>query len=129
MKYAPRLSRPPPGASPGTLVIDPAAPPPVIEVIAYGPDGFLEIKAADPESAFQEVGKHQVVWINVEGVGDEKTMLRLGELFGLHPLAIEDVVHPHQRIKVAEFDTHLFIIARMIVTGVQTEQLSLFLGN
>ncbi len=129
MKHRRRIRRPPPGASPGTLVIDHAAPPPVIEVIGYGPDGYVEKKVPSADHAFQEVGQHPVVWINVDGLGDEKILRRLGELFKLHPLAVEDVVHTHQRAKVEEFDTHQFIVARMVFNGPETEQLSIFLGR
>jgi magnesium transporter len=129
MKHRRKPRRAPAGASPGTLVIDPAAPQPVIEVTAYGPGDYMERKAVGADDAFREVGKQPVVWINVDGLGDEKILRRLGELFNLHPLAIEDVVHTHQRAKVEEFDTHQFIVARMVVSGVQTEQLSIFLGK
>jgi magnesium transporter len=30
------------------------------------------------------------------------------EEFGLHPLAVEDAIHPHQRPKVDRYRTHLF---------------------
>jgi len=36
-----------PGASPGSLVVDPQAPPPVIRLIGYGPDAILEQVAED----------------------------------------------------------------------------------
>ena len=33
-----RRRRPPPGAEPGAMMVDPEAPPPLIDLIAYGPD-------------------------------------------------------------------------------------------
>jgi magnesium transporter len=54
----------------------------------------------------------------------------IGELFGLHPLAVEDVHHTHQRSKVEEYDGHLFIVVRMAsmeADELRTEQLSIFL--
>jgi magnesium transporter len=58
-------------------------------------------------------------------------IVKVGELFGLHALALEDVVHVHQRAKVEEYDNHLFVVARMVSMNerVCTEQLSLFLGK
>ena len=38
----------------------------------------------------------------------------LGEKYGLHPLALEDVVNIGQRPKVEPYDQHLFIIADMV---------------
>src|SRR5215469_2108265 len=45
-----------------------------------------------------------VTWINVDGLGDTATLTRLGECFGLHPLALEDVLNVGQRPKVVRYD-------------------------
>ena len=120
-----------PGAPPGTLVTDPSAPRPVITMLAYSPQEFVEQPLSDPRQIRDFLGKWPVVWINVEGVGDAATISQLGELFGLHRLALEDVLHTHQRPKVEQYGDHLFIVARMVRLGgqLETEQLSLFLGR
>jgi magnesium transporter len=119
-----------PGAAPGTLVIDPQAPHPVISVIAYGPDDLVEESNADPGSIRSYLGKWPVTWINVDGLGDADTINALGEIFELHPLVLEDVVHTHQRPKFEEYDSHAFIITRMpqLEEAFRTEQVSIFLG-
>jgi magnesium transporter len=68
-------------------------------------------------------------WVNVDGLGDERTIRRLGEMFEIHPLALEDVVHVHQRAKVEEYPQHLFIVMRMVWVNdsIHSEQLSMFL--
>ena len=68
----------------------------------------------------------------VDGLGDADTIKTIGEIFGLHRLALEDVVHVRQRPKVDEFEQNLYIVARMIVREggrLGTEQLSMFLGK
>ncbi|MGE3316366.1 MAG: CorA family divalent cation transporter, partial [Planctomycetaceae bacterium] len=119
-----------PGAMPGSVIADPASPSPKIHVIAYGSDTFEEIVDARIDTIKSLVGKHRVVWINVEGLGDAKIIEELGKLFDLHALALEDVVHVHQRAKVDSYDDHLFIVSRMVSMREQleTEQLSMFLG-
>lgn len=107
-----------PGASPGTLVFDPAAPKSVVSVIAHGPgpDDFLE-KTFPPgefDGLAEIVARYRLTWVNVDGLGDAATIEGLGALFGLHPLAMEDVVHVHQRSKVEEYDEYLFVVARMV---------------
>ncbi|MEZ4288531.1 MAG: hypothetical protein R3A47_10400 [Polyangiales bacterium] len=32
-----------------------------------------------------------VTWIDVQGLGDETTLRRIGECFELHPLALEEI--------------------------------------
>jgi magnesium transporter len=100
-------------------------------VLAYGPQEFVEQGVSDPQQIRDFLGKWPVVWINVEGIGDAGTVTKLGELFGLHRLALEDVLHTHQRPKVEQYGDHLFIVTRMARLGEQleTEQLSLFLGE
>jgi len=123
--------RAPPGAAPGTLIADPAAPPPRMEVIAYGPDGFTRQCISEAGEVQSFLGKWPVVWLNVDGLGDAATIEKLGGMFHLHPLALEDVVNVHQRPKLESYDGHHFIVIRMITLNdhVETEQVSLFLGE
>ena len=37
-----------PGTAPGTLTIDPAAPKPVVEILAYGPEDVVEKRLESP---------------------------------------------------------------------------------
>lgn len=122
----------PPGtiAAPGTIAVDPHAKPPVVRVITYGPTEFHEERIDDLSRLHDHVGRLPVTWVNVDGLGDAETLHRLGEMFHLHPLALEDVVHSHQRAKVEEYGEHLFIVARMVSVHsyLESEQISFFLG-
>jgi magnesium transporter len=81
----------------------------------------------------EEVPAERVYWFRVEGVADTQTLQDLGDAFGLHPLALEDVVNSHQRCKVEDYGDHLFIVIRIPTydTGgtLNTEQVSLFVGE
>jgi magnesium transporter len=120
-----------PGAAPGTIIADPTAPKPVIQVMAYNGEKFEERTIADVNSVNQFVGRWPVTWINVDGLGDAATIRQLGEVLKLHPLALEDVVNVHQRAKVEQYPEHLFIVLRMTHPGerLSTEQVSIFLGK
>jgi len=122
--------RTPPGTTPGTVKTDPEAERPVIRVISFGPDDLKEEETEDLDALSGLVGKRPVTWVDVQGLGDAKTIRRLGEIFHLHPLALEDVVNTHQRAKVEDYDEHLFVVVRMLTEGEQldTEQMSLFVG-
>jgi magnesium transporter len=123
--------RVPAGASPGTLIADPEAPRPRMKVIAYGPSGVVEREIDDPESVRPLLASHPVVWLNVDGLGDADTILAVGKVFGLHRLALEDVINVTQRPKLENYGEHQFLVARMIewVDHLETDQLSLFLGR
>lgn len=138
--------RTPPGAPPGRVVSLPQAERPMLHAFSYGPDGLEELEIRSAADARQLQGKRAVTWINVDGLGDAAIIQQLGEVFGLHPLALEDVVHVHQRAKVEDYERHLFIVARMVrlrqphvadeppngnepVVPVESEQVSLFVGK
>jgi magnesium transporter len=117
-----------PGAAPGSIVVDPDAPHPVVRITAYGPDALVETKDVDPGSIRGLVGTQPVIWVNVDGLGDEATLRQLADAFGLHRLVLEDVVNVHQRPKAEAYDNGIFVVARMPVSE-GTEQVSFFLGE
>jgi magnesium transporter len=119
------------GATPGTLIADPDSPRPVVRVMAYGPDRFMEEEVQDIERLTALRGQWPVVWLNIDGLGDVGLIARVGELFHLHPLALEDAVNVRQRAKVDLYDDHLFIVARMVTltTHIDSEQVSFFVGE
>ncbi len=120
-----------PGARPGTIVADPEAPAPSVRVMSYAGDEFDEREIEDVKEIPAVLEDDHVTWINVDGLGDIKTIKRLGEIFDLHPLVLEDIVHVHQRAKVEEFEKHLYIVVRMLSQdgSSTTEQISLIVGE
>ena len=123
--------RTPIGAPPGTLIPDPSSVAATISLFGYDQDRLIEKSFATVEEITDADCAHKVTWVNVDGLADIPTIQRLGERFGLHGLALEDVVNVHQRPKLEEFDDHLFIVTRAFNEehhGV-AEQISLFLGK
>ena len=120
-----------PGSAPGTLAAAPNARAPTIRIIAYGPEGVIDRQNADPDEIAALRAQWPVVWVDVDGLGDVALLRRLGTEFGLHALALEDVLSTHQRPKVESYGDHLFIVTQMaeVVRPFVAEQLSLFLGT
>ncbi len=112
------------------LVAQPGAAAPEFALMAYGPDAFEERPLAHVNDLAEFVGKWPVVWLNVDGLGNAEVVRVLGERFGLHRLALEDVLNPPQRPKAESYPGHVFAIARMLTCdgGLKSEQLSLFVG-
>ncbi len=110
---------------------DPTAPQPVITVIAYNADKVEKQTVSKVDELQNIVGKWPVVWINVDGLGNADTIRRIGEIFNLHALALEDVVNVHQRAKVDQYPEQLFVVIRIAhgCTPLETEQVSMFLGK
>ncbi|MEX0725677.1 MAG: magnesium/cobalt transporter CorA [Planctomycetaceae bacterium] len=129
--YRPFRRRSAPGASPGTVIVDPESSRPRIHVTCYGPESYYEQTVAHVGELDMHVGKEPVTWIHVDGLGDAEILQQLADRFGIHPLALEDVVNVHQRAKVEEYKEHLFIVARMVTleSTLCSEQVSIFLGS
>jgi magnesium transporter len=130
-----------PGALPGTLVGVESAEKPTISVIAFNRDTVTERTGVTVDEALALVAVGGLTWINVDGLGDPTVLSRLGERFGLHPLALEDVLNVPQRPKVERYDKHLFVVMRTVRVDapvsegkekrpgeIVEEQVSLFLG-
>jgi magnesium transporter len=79
-----------------------------------------------------------VRWINIDGLTQLDVIHAFAEKYGLHPLAIEDVLHQLERPKVEDFPGsadqpgRLFIVARSVDDRdgrLHSDQISLFLGR
>ena len=122
--------RSPVGTAPGTLISHPEAGPPRVRVLGFSPDAYEEIDVSIDDLASVRA-RWPVVWVDVDGVGHADSVETIGTMFGLHRLAMEDVMNVHQRPKVEEYFSYLFTVARMASLGdrVDTEQISMFLGE
>ncbi len=121
------------GARPGTLVIKEDSPPTKIRVMHFTPGDLKEEDVTDPDSLQAAHSPDTITWVDIQGFGDEKLIKKIGSIFSLHPLAIEDVVNVPQRPKAEPYDEQMLIIARMIHSArpnhVDLEQVSIVLGN
>jgi magnesium transporter len=102
------------GARPGTLHIDPASPQPVLHVTVYGESSVEEIERATAEQIRRLRTKaNGKIWVDVQGFGDETVLRELAELFAIHPLALEDLVHEDVRPKAEPYENNLLVISRL----------------
>lgn len=122
------------GGMPGKLHFPPDAPPPRIILIDYNQSKVVQVDIKQPADCAPYLDSESVSWIDVRGLGGEETWWQLGQVFNLHYLALEDIIHVPQRPKVEEYENQLVIIARMISLrengrDVVSEQISLVLGE
>jgi magnesium transporter len=120
-----------PGAEPGSLVVDPHAPPSRIQLITYSPEE-LDIQDAAPTDVLPEaIAGPRVAWVRVIGLGSSDILQELKDIFDLHRLTIEDVVNVHQRPKIETYRKHIFATMRKpdVSDPRRTEQVGLFLGE
>jgi len=124
----------PVGTPPATLVAPEGSSPEAdLTLVQYDESTLIEETFSDLDQLLARIDPAKVNWINVDGLGNIDLLRRLGEHFGIHPLALEDVLNLAQRPKVELFDSHYFIVNEMIYgdeSGSLTfEQFSMFLGD
>jgi magnesium transporter len=128
-----RKRHPAVGARPGTLVVPVDATPPRIRVVHYDTAGFSETPVDDPAALKPMLGRPGVTWIDVQGIGNEKIIRSLGEIFEIHALALEDVVNTPQRPAIDAYPTHQLLITRTYRLEKRAElafeQISIFVGK
>ena len=123
-----------PGTPPGTFVSDEVTHVKAsVTVIAYSQDNYEEAETESVEECFQRIGKQEVTWIRVAGTKDAEALMKLGESFGFHPLALEDVMNGGQRPKAEDFGDYIFITVRLPIkaetkSSIRMEQVNIFLG-
>jgi magnesium transporter len=113
------------------MTIAPDARPTTIRAMAYDKDRCAEQEISDPGELQPLLNQWPVVWVDVIGLGTEAILRQLAKIFHMHALALEDVVHVHQRAKVDTYEDNLFCVLRIPDTSQEhiTEQFSLLLGR
>ncbi len=104
-----------------------------ITIIDYDESRFQEKDAQTVEECLPFEERPAVTWINIDGVHDLEIIEKIGQLFKLHALTLEDIVNTEQRPKLEDFSDYLFIVMKMLFWDdethrIETEQVSLILG-
>lgn len=120
------------GQIPGTLEAPKGAFSTTIRVMAYDTESLEEeaVRSLDQIDALRK--KFPMIWVDVAGLADTALIDDLGKRFGLHRLALEDVLHIPQRAKAEEYDESFYLVLRMLEReeGQPTlDQLSMFWGE
>jgi len=126
----------PPGTAPGTLqqVERVKVAPLKILLTDYTSSEFTELELVHPEESRAYLDRDSVTWIHVQGDAEPDTLRQLGAIFGLHHLALEDVINTGQRPKLDDYGEQIFVVmAHPVIDSdfgsLQMQQLSIFVGR
>ena len=80
--------------------------------------------------------ENQITWLDVDGIHETGLIEKLGQLYHLHPLLLEDVVNTEHKPKLEVYDTgHLFVTLKMLhiesdsPLTISAEHISFVLGD
>ena len=119
-----------PGTPPGELTshAEPAAVP-QLHLVEYSETFWFESEHARIPECASFIAAPTYTWIHVQGAASPQMLHELGTAFGIHPLALEDILHTGQRPKLENYGGPLFAILswpRWHDEVAVTEQVSLF---
>jgi magnesium transporter len=122
------------GLPPGTLVHigEERTEKTCITVAEYDAQNFQERNGLPTDGCHVFPPEPIVSWVNVDGVHQVEVLEKLGTCFGIHPLALEDILNTEQRAKIEDYGEDLFIVVKMLSYNegkdeIEAEQISLIL--
>ncbi|MED5371199.1 MAG: magnesium/cobalt transporter CorA [Myxococcota bacterium] len=126
-----------PGAAPGKAEYtgEPRNSPIHIDLVEFTPTTVRALDDVSAEQARRSLeGSSSISWVDIDGIHDVQVVQRIGELWGIHPLSIEDVMEPEGRPKAEYYEDYIYVVLRMVTHSkedglLDTEQVSLFLGR
>lgn len=104
---------------------------PTIRISAYDDESYVDYEDCPLEQVAKVRGKHAVTWIDITGLGDPELIQQVGDMFGIHRLALEDVVHIPQRSKVEHYQELIYLVVQLprLNHNHDVEQVSFFVGK
>ena len=107
---------------------------PRLRLFNYSLDDFTEIEPEKLEDCLPYIEKDKVSWINIDGLHDAELIQKLGDLFEIHGLLLEDMLNTDQRPKITETDKLLIVIIKLleydeIADKLNSEQISMILDD
>jgi magnesium transporter len=86
-------------------------------------DGEVVAEGFDVSLVSDHLDAGEVVWLDLVSPTADDLQVLVEEL-GLHPLAVEDALHMHQRPKLDRYDDHLFLSSYVVQLDATTAQLA-----
>jgi magnesium transporter len=101
-----------------------------ITVVDYGKEHFEKRSVPSLKETLEYRNKPSITWVIVEGLADASIIADIGEHFDIHPLVLEDILNTHQRPKLEDHDSYLYIVLKSLVAqggpfAVNYEQVSM----
>ncbi len=124
------------GLPPGSLVYvgDEEASVTKISVIDYKGDVFEEKSVNTIQEALSYAESDSVTWINIVGLYNKEVFKGVRDIFGVHPLLIEDILNTEHRPKINVLDNYVLMILKMLwfdreEIDIDEEQISLIIKD
>ena len=93
-----------------------------LSIISYDSKSAQMIHLSDISKLQHYKNDSKKTWININGLKDISSLMYLGELYDIHPLSIEDILHTEQQPKIEAFEKYRFLSFKTIQQELKFEQ-------
>jgi magnesium transporter len=87
-----------------------------MSVIDYSKENIEEQQIHSVDEVLKYKDSDTVTWVVIEGLADVGIVESIGALFNVHQLVLEDILNTHQRPKFEEYDDHLYIVLKCLLS-------------
>lgn len=114
-----------PGVSPGKVIYigDERTDEVKINVIDYTQETITEKETITVDQCADYKTSPTNTWINLTGIHQTDLIEKIGRLFNISALVLEDVVNTNSRPKIDDYKDYVFIILKMLTYDAQMKQL------
>lgn len=88
---------------------------PIIQTIIYNKENITITENQSLEQlqeTYNTLDNEKTFWIHVEPISAQNEIAKIGSLFDLHSLVVEDMLSVNHRPKAEEFDEYIFIVIK-----------------
>ena len=105
-----------------------------INLIDYTEKSFSEKRVESMEECRDALVTPSISWVNMIGLHDVSQFKQIQDVFGIHPLVLEDILSTAQRPRMEDYGDYIFIVLRLIYLDPESrhiisEQVSMILGK
>ncbi|RPI71557.1 MAG: magnesium/cobalt transporter CorA, partial [Ignavibacteriales bacterium] len=124
------------GMSPGSLIFagEQKTEKIKIDIFQYNQSSVVEKKIENVDELSGLVNNQFVLWINISGLHEVEVLGKIGEMFNINSLAIEDILNTGHSPKFEDHENYIFMISKMLEYNpksrkISIEQISFVLGK
>jgi len=105
-----------------------------IFMVDYDHSNYEEKTITQLEEILPYLDKPTITWVNISGLHRLETIEKIGGMFNLHPLTLEDIVNTEMRPKVDNFYDYIYMALKMFYLdkdkdSILVEQISVIMGR
>ena len=97
---------------------------PDVCVLIYSKDSLETYHLPNIDAALPLIQKNKTAWIQVTGIHDHLAFSRMGELFNIHTLTLEDMVNPAHPPKFEDFDNYYYVTLKQLAFDPKNYEIS-----